>query len=148
MDYTTTNFQLEDLAKKLKINLIGVFSKDELPERPQIGGYILNLQNSDDGGGTHWVAMNISPDRRVTYFDSFGLRPPIEVKQFVNQYPIMSNIRHIQSLDSSLCGYYSLLFLKMIQKTKNTAERFDDFLNRFREDKEHNETIVKKYFGL
>ena len=132
----------------MNINLVGVFSKDKLPDRVRVGGYIINLQDHDAGNGTHWTAMNISFDKRVTYFDSFGLRPPEEVKEFVGQYPIMSNNRHIQDMDSSLCGFYCLLFLKTIQKTKNDAKRFDDFLNMFRENKEHNEDIVKKYFGL
>ena len=144
----TDNIQLTNLAKKMKINFVGVFSKDKLPSRPQVGGYIINLQDHDAGGGTHWVAMNISFDKQVTYFDSFGLRPPEEVKDFVNQYPVMSNIRHIQDMHSDLCGFYCLLFLKAIQKTKNDAKRFDDFLNMFREDKSHNEDIVKKYFAL
>ena len=144
----TDNIQLTNLAEKMKINLVGVFSKDKLPSRPRVGAYIINLQDHDDGGGTHWTAFNISFDKRITYFDSFGLPPPIEVKEFVNQYPVMSNIRHIQDLQSDLCGFYVLLFLKAIQKTKNDAKRFDDFLNMFREDKSHNEDIVKKYFAL
>jgi len=144
----TDNIQLENLAKKMKINLVGVFSKDKLPSRVRVGAYIINLQNYADGGGTHWTAFNISFDKRVSYFDSFGLPPPTEVKDFVGQYPIMSNIRHIQDLKSDLCGFYALLFLKAIQTTKNDSKRFDDFLNMFREDKEHNENIVKKYFAL
>ena len=144
----TDNIQLENLAKKMKINLVGVFSKDKLPSRVRVGAYIINLQNYADGGGTHWTAFNISFDKRVSYFDSFGLPPPTEVKDFVGQYPIMSNIRHIQHLKSDLCGFYALLFLKAIQTTKNDSKRFDDFLNMFREDKTYNENIVKKYFAL
>jgi len=144
----TDNIQLENLAKKMKINLVGVFSKDKLPSRVRVGAYIINLQDYDDGGGSHWTAFNISFDKKVTYFDSFGLPPPTEVKDFVGQYPIMSNIRHIQHLKSDMCGFYCLLFLKAIQQTNNSSRRFDDFLNMFREDKEHNEDIVKKYFAL
>ena len=66
MVMATDNIQLTNLAKKMKINLVGVFSKDTLPKRPQVGGYIINLQNHDAGSGTHWVAMNISFDKRVT----------------------------------------------------------------------------------
>jgi hypothetical protein len=144
----TDNIQLENIAKKMKINLVGVFSKDKLPPRVRVGAYIINLQDYDDGPGTHWVSMNISFDKKVTYFDSFGLPPPTEVKDFVGQYPVMSNIRHIQHLRSDLCGFYALLFLKTIQQTNNSSKKFDDFLNMFREDKEHNEDIVKRYFAL
>jgi len=52
-----SNIELEFAIKKLKIpRFRGVFSKDDLPNKPckrECG--ILNLDNSL-GGGTHWVA--------------------------------------------------------------------------------------------
>jgi hypothetical protein len=45
-----TNVDLIRLAKELKINLVGVCSKDELHLiKPRVGGYIINLENSTDG---------------------------------------------------------------------------------------------------
>ena len=40
-DEETSNFDLEDLAKKYKLHLVGIYSKDELP-KIQVGSYIVN----------------------------------------------------------------------------------------------------------
>ena len=50
---------IEDIAKKLHLPLQGVFSKDELPRNPVVGSYIINLQDADDGNGTHWTFFRV-----------------------------------------------------------------------------------------
>jgi len=57
-DEETSNFDLEDLAKKYKLPLVGIYSKDELP-KIQVGSYIVNLQDSDKGSGSHWCLIKI-----------------------------------------------------------------------------------------
>ena len=53
-----SNFDLEKIAAELKINLVCVVSKNELNKIvPRSGGYIVNLQSSDKGDGTHWVCF-------------------------------------------------------------------------------------------
>ena len=54
-----SNFDLEDMAEKDGLDLIGVFSKDMMPKERVMGSYIINLQDYDDGNGTHWVACKI-----------------------------------------------------------------------------------------
>ena len=49
----------------------GVYSRDNLPKIKD-GAYIINLDEYSDIG-THWVALYISGDNDVTYFDSFGV---------------------------------------------------------------------------
>ena len=36
-DEQTSNFDLEDLAQKYNLPLVGVYSKDELPKKIQVG---------------------------------------------------------------------------------------------------------------
>ena len=38
-DKPLSNYDLEELAHKYKLPLIGVFSKDELPDKLQVGSY-------------------------------------------------------------------------------------------------------------
>jgi hypothetical protein len=139
---TTTNLELEDLAKKMKINLVGVFSKDQLPKSKSVGGYILNLQDNEDGGGTHWVGFTVSSKGPVLYFDSFGLSPPKEVKTFVKN-KVAYNTRHLQDMKSNACGYWVLAFLK---KNFSDIEEYDDWVNTFRVTNSQNERWLKTYF--
>jgi len=152
-DYTTTNLDLTNLAHKMKINLIGIYSKNKLPQKCYVGGYIINLEDSDDGSGTHWVSLYITQKKEILYFDSFGMPPPREIKVFVNYKPIAINTRTIQNINSTLCGYYCLYFLKYIEtnlnnKIKSIFEIYDNFLNIFRFDTKRNEDMVKHFFGL
>jgi len=152
-DYTTDTLQLTNLAKKMKINLVGVYSKDTMPKKTYVGGYIINLQDSDEGNGSHWTALYITKNSEILYFDSFGLPYPVEIKEFVSNKPVAINTRQIQDINSTLCGYYCLWFLKYIEtnknnKTKSIFEIYDNFLNIFRFDTIQNGDIVKKYFGI
>jgi hypothetical protein len=48
-DKPLSNFDLEEYARKYKLPLIGVYSKDELPDKLQVGSYYVNMQNAADG---------------------------------------------------------------------------------------------------
>src|SRR5436190_15175041 len=80
----TTNLQLEELARRMRIPFFrGVFMRNTLPisgiRRNENG--ILNLDNFE-GPGIYWVAYAKRGDR-VVYFDSFGnLRPPKELVRY------------------------------------------------------------------
>jgi hypothetical protein len=71
-----SNIDLDNIATDHDINLVGIFSKDELPSRPKDGNYIINLEDSDAGNGTHWTAFTIIGNKYACYFDSFGFMPP------------------------------------------------------------------------
>jgi hypothetical protein len=54
---TITNVQLKNVAKHYKVNLEQVLMKDELRSytiKPN-SNYIINLQSSTVGNGTHWT---------------------------------------------------------------------------------------------
>jgi hypothetical protein len=56
--------------------------KNELPVKIKDGNYIINLQSSTQGDGTHWTALIIRNDTAL-YFDSFGAPPSTEIIDFV-----------------------------------------------------------------
>ena len=58
-----SNFDIIKICKKLKINLIGTFFKDELPQKVKKGNYIINLQSSTQGDGTHWLALILDDNK-------------------------------------------------------------------------------------
>jgi len=52
-----TNFEIEDICKQMQLPIVGVYSKDKLPEKRYIGSYYVNLEDHNAGGGSHWVFM-------------------------------------------------------------------------------------------
>ena len=81
-----TNFEIENICSENGFNLIGVFSKNELPNERRVGAYVINLQNDEDGDGTHWTSCIIFPNRKCCYFDSFGLPMPVETSEFLKPF--------------------------------------------------------------
>ena len=78
-----TNFDLIDIAKHYKIDLIDVVMKDELPLKVINGNYILNLQSTkDDAGnlnsGSHWTCMIVKG--KQAFFQTVS--EPIQAKKF------------------------------------------------------------------
>ena len=63
-------FDLEKIAKFYKLPLVSISMKDELPMKPTEGCFIVNMQSSSAGSGTHWVAFFFFKNI-CYYFDSF-----------------------------------------------------------------------------
>lgn len=147
-DKPLSNFDLEELAHKYKLPLIGVFSKDELPDKLQVGSYYVNMQNATDGSGSHWCLVKIFDKKHAFYFDSFGERLPLEIMEFLKPYkPIPYSHRQIQNIHSSRCGLYVVacdIFMNHI-KRKSMLEQLDDFLNLFKADTKLNDAILVDY---
>ena len=149
-----SNIELEDIAEQDGLDLIGVYSKDQLPTERQVGSYIINLQDFNDGNGTHWSVFKIFDNGKCCYFDSFGAIFPEEVGEFLKIFkPIAINNRHIQEINSQKCGWFCLSFIKYFNdfdtKKNDVFEAYDDFLNIFSNDAKKNDKIVdeliKKY---
>jgi hypothetical protein len=129
-----TNVDLKKLAKEMKINLIAVCSKDELQSiKPKIGGYIVNMQNSQDGNGTHWVSFILYENDKYIhslYFDSYGMPPPIEIKEYINKindFKIPYNTKQIQKIQTSECGWYDLSFIYNMQYKRKSNDMVGDY---------------------
>ena len=106
-----SNFELEDAAKRLKIpSFRGVLLLDTLPKKPnkQECG-IVNFDKSG-GPGTHWVAWYKNGKTKI-YFDSYGVRPPIEVVGYQGS-PIYYNTDQLQPAVQVFCGHLCLYVLK------------------------------------
>ena len=147
-DKPLSNLDLEKYARKYKLPLIGVFSKDELPDQLQVGSYYVNMQNAADGQGSHWVLVKVFDKKHALYFDSFGERIPIEVSRFLEHYkPIPYSHRQIQDIDSSRCGLYVVACDRYMStvKRKKMLEQYDDFLNMFTADTKKNDAILVDY---
>jgi hypothetical protein len=149
-----TNFELIDLAHKYNINLIDVFSKDQLPYRRKPGGYIINLQDemnaeNEYNNGTHWCAFYIKGNQ-ACYFDSFGIICPRQVQEFCKGLTLVYNTKDIQNITSEVCGWYCLFFLFWFErqnKINSFADRLNIFCNLFSDDSRKNESLLKKYFS-
>ena len=140
---TLTNFEIDEILKKYKIKYNGIFLKDKLPNNLLNGFYIINLQSSSDGNGTHWIALNKVNDGYSQIFDSYGFPPPQEVEDKLKYY--VYNHKEIQNIDSSSCGFYCIAWMKFISEHENNLKKaFDTFISLFSKDTEKNEEILYK----
>ena len=111
-----SNFDLERLAEFYNLPLVAITMKDELPEKVEDGCYIINLQSSTSGNGTHWLGLFIHKNNAY-YFDSYGAPPSVEIMKFVKKRKgchMYYNNFIIQDLKSQNCGWYTLAFLLII----------------------------------
>ena len=133
----TTVSQLRKMADRLRIPLRAVITKDMLKHiTPEVGGYIINLQSSTDGNGSHWCALYLDKDKTPTYMDTFGVDEPLDVIDFVKRFtnkPIIRNKHQIQNINSGGCGQYSILFLRVMSKghgdSKSKLKKFLDIFH-------------------
>ena len=79
------------------------------------GAYVINLDEYSDIG-THCVALYVHNDN-VTYFDSFGVEHiPKEIKTFISNKNIKTNIFRIQAYDSIMYGYFCIRFIDLKER--------------------------------
>lgn len=91
---------------------------------------IINLDKAK-GPGTHWIALNITPDS-IEYYDSFGEEPPErfmeELKKLVDRIKtdvfLKMKINKIvdQRSNSDSCGWFAMKFLM----DRHTGREFKD----------------------
>ena len=99
----------------------GVYSRDNLPK-----AYVANLDEYSDIG-PHWVTLYVH-NNAVTYFDSFGEEHiPTEIRTFIGNKNIKTNIFRIQAYDSIMCEYFCIRFIDFILAGKT----FTEFKNLF-----------------
>ena len=80
----------------------------------------------------------------VTYFDSFGVEHiPKEIKAFIKNKNITTNIFRIQAYDSIMCGYFCIGFIDFMLAGKTLTE----FTNLFSPNNfKKNDDIILNYF--
>ena len=134
-----TNFEIQKYYQN-EPRFNGVYSRDNLPKIKD-GAYVINLDEYSDIG-THWVALWVN-NNNVTYFDSFGVEHiPKEIKTFINNKNIKTNIFRIQAYDSIMCGYFCIGFIDFMLARKTLTE----FTNLFSPNKfKKNDDIILNY---
>lgn len=130
-----SNLHIEKLVEKFNLSdySLPVICKDNflsnvknLSEKHKLIHFcVINLQDSDDGNGTHWVCY-FKCYSTIYYFDSFGVQPFQALVDWCNDknYLLWYNTEKVQEDDWS-CGYWCVKNILNIFKVipfQNTAQ--------------------------
>ena len=134
-----TNFEIQKYCQN-EPRFNGIYSRDNL-QKIKDGEYIINLDEYSDIG-TRWVASYVQ--NNVTYFDSFRVEHiPKEIRTFIGNKNIKTNIFRIQTYDSIVCGYFCIGFIDFMLAGKTLT----DFTNLSSPNNfKRNDDIILKYF--
>lgn len=133
-----TNTDIKNILDHYKIKLNAIDQKDKIVlNKP--GYYIINIQSSKEGSGTHWTALIYNPEKSY-FFDAYGFPPPDDIELLLPEYEY--NMFDIQNINSSSCGFYCIAFLKFMNSKKDKESAFKAFLNLFKRNTIQNENIL------
>lgn len=121
----------------------GCFSKDKLTKsilKPN-SYYIINIQDSHDGNGTHWTTFYVYDLNLAFYFDPMGYPPPEEIKRLVPN--VIWDDKQIQDYNSTACGYFCIAFVKVTYNLKDKMKMLKSFNSLF-SDPKNNDKILSK----
>ena len=147
-----SNFDIEEIANHYQIPIV-VVMKDELKYMKPINtNYIINLESSKDGNGTHWMALKIE-NKDCVYFDSYGMLPPEEIITFCKSIPkshLAYNTKEIQDFKAKTCGFFAIAFIIFlhINSSDNLYKKSSSFSDLFSLDTKLNNKKLKKFFRL
>lgn len=134
-----SNYDIQDICKSMELHIVGVYSKDLLPNKNYVGSYYVNMEDHDEGNGTHWVMCKIFENGTAIYFDSFGVYPPEDINNFLNIFkPYIRNNREIQDIKSENCGWFCIL----CDYYSRDEETFEKFLRCWSDDTKKNDKIL------
>ena len=106
------------------------------------GVYVINLDEYSDIE-THWVSLHVH-NNDATYFDSFGVEHiPKQIRTFINNKNIKTNIFRTQAYDLIMCGYLCIGFIDFMLAGKTLSE-FENLFspNNFLK----NDNVILNYF--
>ena len=104
-----TNFEIQTYYQN-EPRFIGVYNRDNLPDKIKDGAYAINLDEYSDIGA-HWIALYVNK-KTVTHCYSFGIELiPKEVNKITGNRNIICNIYRIQNYGSIMCGYFCIGFI-------------------------------------
>jgi len=138
-----SNIDIINIIKDMKLDKYfgGIYSKNELPRflrRKKF--YIINLQDSRDGDGTHWTVFYCNKPLKSIYFDPFGFIAPVEIQKRITPY--IYNDKDIQDFDSTACGYYCIAFIKFLHDKEDIYKSYEAFINLFKIETYQNDKIL------
>ena len=140
-----SNFDIINLIKDYKLDYCfgGIYSKDLLPQDlKRTKFYIVNMQDHDEGNGTHWVVFYYNNPLTSIYFDSFGFVAPTDVENRINPY--IFNDADVQDYNSSACGYFCIAFIKFLHSKQDKKEAYKAFLKLFKNETIKNDKILQR----
>ena len=118
--YPLTNFEIQKCYQN-EPRFNGVYSRDNLLKTVNNGAYVINLDEHADVG-THCIALYVK-DNEVIYFGSFGVEyVRKEVKRFIGQENIKTNIFRIEADNSIMCGYFCIGFTDFMLAGKSLID--------------------------
>jgi hypothetical protein len=147
-----SNFDLEGLSEHYGFPLTQVLMKDELKslKHSKNGNYIINLQSSNQGNGSHWMNLLVR-DKKCFYCDSYGVLPPQEIITFAKRIPksrLGYNDFAFQDIKAETCGFFCVGLLIHIHNNPN-MDLYDacgDYIKMFAYDTKKNNAVLKAYF--
>ena len=112
-----TNFEIQTFHQNEPIfDGAGPYSKNNLSKMKD-GPYIINLDEYESIE-TYCIAFYVNAEN-ITYFDSFEIEYiPKEIKKFIGNKNIKTNIFRIQANDSIMCGYFCIGIIDFMLKGK------------------------------
>ena len=118
----------------------GVFPRDQIPINIQYPSCLIVNTHVSEQVGEHWLAVYYDKIGIANFFDSYGNHPDyFGLKKYLDYTSTgwNYNSKCIQSLNTSFCGYYCLLFI--LSRSRNIS--LHDFLKYFKSD---NDKEIKK----
>ena len=102
-----TNFEIEKYFQN-EPRFNGVYSRNNLP-KIKYEAYVIN-PDEYKSKATHWIALYVNGNN-IICFDNLGVEHIAkEIKKFVGNRNIITNIYKIQAYDSIMCGYFCIGF--------------------------------------
>lgn len=138
--------QIQNYMKKICHSLeFNVFAANRIPIHVTTPFYMISNLDPDTKPGSHWVAICVNADGNGEYFDTFGRKPNGYHLTFLrrNTNCYIYNNKPIQSVFSSVCGEYCLLFLYF--KLRGMCSR--DFVTMFSENSIKNDVLLRLMFN-
>ena len=137
--------QIINKDDKAKEHFIGVYPRDKLPtinEYPV--SFIINTQKSHESG-EHWLAFYYNKNGNCEFFDSYGMHPNFYGLQNYLDKTSKTwtfNNKCFQSLSSTYCGQFCILFLFLRSRNYKL-----DFIKKiFFKNTIKNDKIIEKFF--
>lgn len=147
---TPIDFDLKGPGGTCQVNsLCNINLKQLLKQRTpkKYIGVVFNLDKHNEPG-SHWIAMFVNiPKREINYWDSYGIKPPMEVMDLMNKIQkqgleLSPQIKFKKQINSrrhqyknSECGVYSCNFI--IQQLEGNT--FEEVVNKIIKDDDMND---------
>lgn len=126
---------------------VGVFPADRIVEKwVKPCAFVFNTDNHSRPG-PHWLAIYVDKNSNGWFFDSYGRKPYIREHLRVirkNCRLVRWNTIQLQSLESSKCGHFCVMFLHFLASGKTMSQFLNIFSGDLRDNDRISASFVKK----